>query len=228
MKTEVLTQRSNLWREMRVGVFTASRYSDIMTEPRTKAAREANEWSETAKSYGLEKLAELITGVPADTFHSEPTRWGMEHEAEAFTRAIPVIESVFGASIEKPEGRNAFILHPTEHSIGCSPDGVIGDAGLLELKCPWNPVNHLRTVRARAMPEKHTEQVQGSLWITGRQWYAFCSYDPRVEAAGLDPLFVARVCRDERYITEFLAPRVIRFRDWVFDEFERLTGKAPF
>ena len=177
----------------------------------------------------MEKLSELITGIAGDTFHSEPTRWGMEHEAEARERAIPLISERFGCTVELPEGKNAFILHPTEANIGCSPDGIIGEDGLLEVKCGWNPVTHVRTVYEGKMPEKHVEQIQGSLWVTGRRWYAFCSFDPRVEKSGMDPLFLCRVERDDPYINGILAPRVILFRDWVQNEYSRITGSSePF
>lgn len=226
---DVLKQRTTEWRMRRVGIVTMSRACDIMTEPRTKADKEAGKWSETARTYMLEKLAELLTGVPGDTFHSEPTRWGMEHEAEARERAMPIIAERFGCTVELPEGKNAFILHPDEPNIGCSPDGIIGDMGLLELKAPYNPVNHLRTVLSGEMPEKHIEQVQGSLWVARRKFYIFGSFDPRIERSGMDPLFLCRVERDEAYIQGILAPRVILFRDWLHNEYTRLTGsKEPF
>jgi len=226
---EVLQQRSMAWRLRRVGVVTASNYWKIMTPPRAKADKESGVWSETATTHMLEKLGELVTGIPADTFQSDATRWGIEHEEEARERAIPIIAERFGASVERPVGKYAFIMHPTEANIGCSPDGIIGDDGLLELKCPWNPVNHLRTVRAGEMPEKHVEQVQGSLWIAERKWYVFASYDPRVEKSGMDPLFMLKVERDENYIEWVLSPRVIQFRDWLDNEYTLMTGtREPF
>ena len=225
----VLKQRSTAWRLKRVGVVTASDMWKIMTPPQSKADKEAGKWGGTATTYMKEKRAELITGVPGDTFHSQPTRWGIEHEEAAREQAIPLIAERFGKTVERPEGRYAFILHPTEANIGCSPDGIIGDDALLELKCPWNPVNHIDAVADGEMPEKHIEQVQGSLWITGRRWYVFASFDPRVERSGMDPLFICRVERDEHYIQKVLAPRVILFRDWLANEHARLTGsKEPF
>jgi hypothetical protein len=224
-----LQQRSVEWRRKRCGVVTASRYADIMTEPRTKAAKENNEWSETARSYMLEKLGELITGVPADRFRSQATSWGMDWEKEAFDAALVAVAERFKAEVEAPVGEFAFIQHATEDFIGCSPDGIIGADGLLELKCPYNPANHLRTVLSGQMPDKHVEQVQGSLWVTGRQWYVFGSFDPRMADAGIDPLFVVRIERDEPYIKHELAPKVLRFRDWLLAEYQQLTGsKAPF
>jgi hypothetical protein len=224
-----MKQRDVLWRKARCGVVTASRFSDVITQPRTKEARYNGEWSETAKSYMLEKLAELLTGIPADRFQSAPTKWGTEYEAEAFGLALPVIAERFGCEVQRPEGQFAFLQHPTEEMIGCSPDGAIGDDGLLEIKCGYSPTTHLRTIMSGTMPDKHCEQTQGSLWVSGRQFYIFASYDPRMNGTGVDPLFVCKVERDDAYIDNELAPKVLAFRDWLLSEYERLTGgKAPF
>jgi len=224
----MMHQRSTEWRQLRLGSVTASRFKDVMTEPRTKAAKEAGEWSDTARSYAIEKLTELVTCQPLDVWRSDATDWGTAQEPHAFELAVPAIQERFGEELILPEGDFAYIHHPTEDHVGCSPDGVIGDDGLLEVKCPYNPVNHLRTVLSGEMPKQHAPQVQGSLWICERKWYAFCSFDPRVAASGLDPLFVVRVERDDEYI-ERLAARVIAFRDWMMEEYERLIKKhKPF
>lgn len=224
MTEETLKQRSTAWRKRRLGVVTASRFHDVLTKPREKGA----EWSKTAETYLLEKLAELITCHPSDNFTSAPTRWGTEWEDEAFQRAIPVIEERFGERLDRPVGEFAFIEHPTESHIGCSPDGIIGDTGLLEIKAPYCSVNHLRTVVSGEMPDGHNQQIQGSLWVTGRTWYGFCSFDPRVEASGLDPLFVLKIMRDEQYIQKELAPKVLRFRDRLLDKYRSMVPKAIF
>ena len=223
-KIEPLKQRTTEWRKRRLGVVTASRFHDVLTKPREKGA----EWSKTAEAYLLEKLAELLTCQPSDTFTSAPTRWGSEWEDEAFQRAIPIIEKKFGAKLDRPEGEFAFIEHPTESHIGCSPDGIIGDDGLLEIKAPYNSAVHLRTMMSKEMPEVHNAQVQGSLFITGRMWYAFCSFDPRMQASGVDPLVTIKIMRDERYITQELAPRVLKFRDRLLAEYKKLVPAAIF
>jgi len=222
-----LTQRSVEWRQLRLGSVTASRFHDVLTQPKSKEDRESGAWSATARAYMLEKLTEFLTGVPCDRFQSPPTRWGTEWESEAREKAIPVIKEQFGLDVQLPVGDMAFIRHPREDYIGCSPDGVLGPDALLELKAPWNPVNHLRTVMSGEMPKEHQAQIQGSLWIMERQCYVFCSYDPRLNGSGMSPLFYKLIPRDEEYIA-LLAPKVIAFRDWVLAEYERLTGKAPF
>lgn len=228
ISTTELRQRTIEWRQLRLGDVTASRFRDVLTPPRTKAARENGEWSVTACRYMVEKLTELITCQPSDTVQTEAMRWGTEWESAAFEEAVPLIEKLFGATLIAPVGEFAYIHHPTEDRIGCSPDGIIGDDGLLELKCPENPQNNMWTVWTGTMPENHLPQIQGSLWITGRKWYAFGSFDPRVANSGLEPLWITTVERDEEYI-EQLAQRVTAFRDWLMEEYHTLVDRArPF
>lgn len=223
-----MKQRDNEWRQARLGDVTASRFKDVLTAPRTKAAREAAEWSQTSRRYMIELRASLLRGQPFDLLNIPATRWGDEWERSAFADALPIVEDIFGAKLLSPTDDYAYIHHPSEKYIGCSPDGIIGDDWLLELKCPYNPVNHDIAVDRGTIPPEHIPQVQGSLWVTGRKGYAFGSFDPRLRESGLNPLFLCRVERDDEYIDNVLAPRVIAFRDWLRAEYEKLVGKEPF
>lgn len=181
-------------------------------------------WSATAESYLNEKLSELIHCQPADVWRSDATDWGTANEPNAFEAAIPVIKERFGQTLSLPEGEFAYIHHPTEPHIGCSPDGLPGDDGLLELKCPYNGAKWIAARRSGLiLPAEHKPQVQGSLWVTGRSWYAYCWYDQRVMASGLDPLLMIKVDRDDDYIDNVLAPRICAFRDYLRSEYDRLT-----
>lgn len=191
-------------------------------------------WSQTAESYLEEKLAEWIHCKPGDVWRSDATDWGMENEPLAFEASIPVIEEKFGEKLSLPVDDFAYIHHATEAHIGCSPDGVIGDNGLLEIKCPYNGAKWIAAKRAAerdewTVPNENIAQVQGSLWVSRRKWYAFCYFDPRVRASGIDPLLVIKVERDNDYIDNVLAPKVIAFRDYLRAEYKKLTdGKGPF
>jgi len=214
---------------MRAGSCTASRFKDIMTKPREKGAF----WSKTAESYMIEKVTELIICQPVDNFSVPATRWGNDHEPEAFKAAIPVVEERFQGKLILPEGEFAFVEHPTEPSIGASPDGIIESGsrgrGALELKCYYNPTKFTEVRRAGTMPEKHEAQVQGAMWILGCNWYVYGAFDPRVKASGVDPLFAIEVLRDDDYINNELAPRVLKFRDWVWEEYRKICPKnGPF
>ena len=230
----VLKQRSMEWRQKRLGMVTASRFGDVMTNPKTKAAAAAGEMSKTAEGYLHELLAEILTGIPCDRWESTAMKWGNQWESEAFSLAKEAIEQLSGKSVSLPEGNNAFMLHPDEELVGCSPDGVIGDDALLELKCPFNPKVHLQTVVTAAMPMLHKEQVQGSLWVTDKNYYVFGSYDPRYRGSAIDELYLVQVKRDDYYIDHELAPKVLDFRDTLRDTHARLLGeygirnKSPF
>ena len=225
-----MKQRDNSWRKIRLGEVSASRFRDVLTAPRAKAARAAGEWSASAESYLDEKLAELIHCVPADVWRSDATDWGTANEPHAFQAAIPVIRERFGEELSLPENEFAYLHHATESGIGCSPDGVIGDDGLLELKCPYNGAKWIAAKRrGLILPAENAAQVQGQLWVAGREWCAFCYFDPRVIASGLDPLLTIKVERDNDYIDNVLAPRIIAFRDWLRSEYEILIGESgPF
>jgi hypothetical protein len=88
----------------------------------------------------------------------------------------------------------AFIVHPTLPHIGYSPDGLVGDDGIIEIKCPALEPRHTRTVESKRCPDDYMPQVQGGMWITGRQWADFISYFPPL------PTEIVRVARDEAFI----------------------------
>lgn len=225
-----LKQRSMIWRHLRVGDVTASRFRDVMTHPRTKRAKEAGEMSQTAESYLQEKLAELLTGEPADRLVGlAAPAWGADWEEVAREKATPIIRDRLGKDVQLPEGEYAYMTHATEAGIGCSPDGIIGDDGLLELKCPYNSRYHVATIlnQRRGIPAEHLPQVQGSLWVTGRTWYFFVSFDPRMPEEW--QMVTIPVERDEEYI-ERLAAKVVAFRDRLYQTYQEITGRAvaPF
>jgi len=174
-------------------------------------------WSATAQSYCNLKLAEMLYGQPSDIYKSDALEWGKEHETYAFEACLPVICERYGDDLSLPVDDLAFI-HSEHEGIGCSPDGIVGENGLLEIKCPYSPGKWIAAYRANeagtwTMPTEHRAQVQGSLWVTGRSWYAFAYYDHRVEGCGIDPLLILRVPRDHEYIDNVLAPRILALRD---------------
>lgn len=263
-----MTQRSNQWRQARLGAVTASRFADVLTAPSAKGvsvegqksawhvvcenktvsgdfdrkvdAQEARKdvaaewakthWSQTTESYANELLSELVHGQPADVWRSDATDWGTANEPNAFQAAGLVIEKRLGQRLSLPEGEHAYIEHPTEKYIGCSPDGMIGDEALCELKAPYNGAKWIAAKRkGLVLPAENRAQVQGQLWVADRQWCAFCYFDPRVAASGLDPLLWVRVERDDEYIDNVLAPRVIAFRDYLRTEYQKLISEGePF
>lgn len=223
------------------------RKAEMAAEWRTTA------WSQTANTYMCELVAESIHCQPSDTWRSDATDWGIAQEPVAFERVGPVIERVCSAPLRMPVDEFAFVHHPTEQYIGCSPDGIIGDHGLTEIKCPYDGAKWIRAALALEditdaadadeitpeqaeqsrisvfMTPEYKPQVQGQLWVAGRKWCMFVYFDPRVEASGLDPLLYVKVYRDDEYIDTILAPRVIAFRDYMRKQVHRLIKtEGPF
>jgi hypothetical protein len=184
-------QGSPEWRQARCGKVTCSRLPDVMTQPRTKAAKEAGELSATATSYVLEIVAETLTGEPVEIPTTPAMRWGLDNEPHARR----VYEEVTGRRVEQV----GFLTLPGNDRIGGSVDGLLGDVGVLEIKCPYNPREHLRTLASGEMPAEYSAQAQGYLWITAREWADFVSYDPRHQEPQT-ALAIVRVQRDDEFI----------------------------
>jgi hypothetical protein len=91
-----------------------------------------------------------------------------------------------------------YVPHPTIERAGCSPDGLCGDSGLVEIKCPSSMAKHLEALRTGAHAQEYAWQLQHQLWVTGRDWVDAVSYDPRFPD-GLQ-LAIKRVLRDEEAI----------------------------
>jgi predicted phage-related endonuclease len=91
----------------------------------------------------------------------------------------------------------AFVDHPNVEWFGCSPDGVVGDEGLIEIKC-GNTTTHLDWMEDGKVPTKHIPQIMAQMSVTGRKWCDFVSYDPRLPEDL--QLFIVRVNRDQEYI----------------------------
>ena len=184
---EVITdieQGSEDWHKLRYGWVTASRFKDVMAKGAGK----------TRKSYMYQLAAEALTDLRVEGFTSEAMLWGTETEPQA--RAMYEFDS--GNTVDEI----AFIRYRDGLKIGCSPDGLIGDDGLIEIKCP-KTTTQIETIVSGKMPNSHKPQVQGQLWISGREWCDFVSFDPRIN--GSASYFCITVERDEEYIKELAA-----------------------
>lgn len=165
-------QGSPEWFECRRGIPTASRFKDVLAKGQGL----------TRRKYLYTLAGEALTGDAAESFSNEHMERGhaMEDEARqqyAFQRDVD------------PE-RVGFMRRG---GVGCSPDSLIGVDGLLEIKTKL-PHLHLEALESDRLPPEHVAQVQGQLWISGRQWCDFVSYWPKL------PLFWIRVPRDDSYI----------------------------
>lgn len=179
-------QGSEEWLKLRLGLVSASRFKDIMTNPRSKTEL----FSATSKSYMLELIAEILTCEQKEV-SGKALEWGSNNEKNA------QIEYAFEKGVTVDE---IGICLTDDKQIGASPDGFIGDHGGIEIKCPYNSANHIETVVSGVMPKEHTAQVQGNMLVNGRKWWDFVSYDPRIDGKGR--IFIARIERDEEYIAK--------------------------
>jgi putative phage-type endonuclease len=194
------------WFQARLGYVTASRVADVVA--RTKTG-----WGASRANYMAQLIAERLTGVVAESYTNAAMQWGTETEpqaraAYAFYRDADVTEV-------------GFVLHPTIGEAGASPDGLVGDDGLVEIKCPETKT-HIDTLLGQEVPGKYVIQMQWQMACTGRKWCDFVSFDPRLPEAM--SLFVKRVERDDEHIAE-LEREVIAFLNELRDKVARLRAK---
>lgn len=183
--SEAQGQRSEDWDKERLGKFTASMFSTVMKKGRAKD----DLFGETCLNYIYAKVAEILTMQPHAAM-GQAIDWGNDYEALAAER----YEKETGRKIKK----TGFLSY-NDYS-GGSPDGLVGDDGMIEIKCPFNPANHARSLITKTYyNQDHDWQVQGNLMITGRQWCDFVTFDPRVVEEPLQ-FNCFRVFRDEEKI----------------------------
>lgn len=169
-------QGTQAWHDARAGHATASRFADIMEG---KGKRD---------SYLYELVAERMAGPLRDS-GGMAKEWG--HDAEVLARQRYQIRR--GVLVQQV----GFAIHDRIKWVGASTDGLVDDDGMIEVKSPFNSGIHARTV-ALGAPDAHYWQIVGNLWIYGRQWLDFCSFDP----AFPDPhdLYIQRFKRVETTI----------------------------
>lgn len=181
------------WLRARAGFCTASRFADVMAFGKSGQPLKAR------NDYLGEIVAERLSGEPVSSALSSAMGWGAD--VEPYAKAA--YEIATGAVVLPCE----FVRHPTLAWVGATPDGLLGEDGGYESKCPANSLVHL-TCWLDGMPKEHLPQVQGCLWVTGRNWWEFISYDPRMPAHLR--LYRQRIERDDAYIAAIEA-QVARF-----------------
>jgi putative phage-type endonuclease len=201
----MMEQRTDAWREVRLGKATASRIADIVGRTKTGG------YASGRANYKAQLVRERLLGVPEETFTNAAMQWGIDKEPEA-RRAYE-----FHADCDVTEV--GFIDHPKLAMAGCSPDGLIGTDGMVELKCPI-PATHQDILLGKAFPDKYVKQALWQMACTGRQYCDLVSYDPRWPEAMR--LFVQRIERDEDAITS-LELEVALFLKEVGDTVDELT-----
>ena len=170
-------QGSEDWFRARMGIPTASEFGTVL-------APRAGSEGKMRRTY-LHKLAgEIITGEPMERYGNAHMDRGHEMEAEA--------RSLYAFMSDADPTQIGFLRNGQK---GCSPDSLIGDAGMLEIKTKL-PHLLIDCILKDDFPAEHKAQCQGALWVAEREWVDIAVYWPRM------PLFVKRAYRDEEYISK--------------------------
>ena len=153
------------WFQQRIGKLTASNMAAAMSY-----LKNGKESTERAK-LKMHLVAERLTDIIAPHYVTEAMAWGIATETEAKECAAKLI----GLDIKQC----GFFDHPEIDNFGATPDGLLDDDGLIEIKCPTT-VTHLSWLLENKVPEQHKAQMAAQLLCTGRRYCKFMSYDPRV------------------------------------------------
>lgn len=199
-------QQSPEWFAARLGKATASRFKDVLATIKNGEAA-------TRRNYRMQLVVERLTGQKEEGYTNQAMSWGNDNEPLA--RIAYEVQS--GMIVTQVD----FIAHPALMA-GASPDGLIDADGGIEIKCPFQSAVHIETIQS-GMPSEHMPQVQGAMWITGRQWWDFVSYDPRMPEHL--QLYVQRIERDDSYIKD-LESKVTAFLQEVDATIQQLNSRA--
>lgn len=182
-------QRTADWHAERAGKWTGSKFVDVL-------ARNKKTGEPLKCYYDLiwQVVTERITGQATEGAQGFALQWGTD--VEPYAREAYELET--GEIVTE----SGFIQHPVFWFAGCSPDGLVGADGGIEMKCPKSSVIHLERFIS-GVPEEYIPQIQGCMWVTGRAWWDFVSYDPRQQEKFR--ILKIRVNRDEEFIRKLEA-----------------------
>ena len=194
-------QGSHEWLQLRLGVATASNFDKIITSTGKESA--------TLDKYALQLATEQMLIAPESSYKNDAMIRG--NDLEELAREIyqeQTFNVVDQITMFKSDCGN----------FGFSPDGLVGNDGLIEIKCPL-ATTHFKYLLDNKMPSDYIQQIQTGLWISGRKWCDFVSYHPNFKDK---QLFIIRVERDEEYIIKLaeLANKVILLRNEYLKQLE--------
>lgn len=187
-------QGSEAWLKLRLGKATGSRISDIVAKPRSGSGPSASR-----ETYLAQLVCERLTGAVQDGYKSAAMLRGTEVEP----KARDAYSFYSGWDVQQV----GFTPHPTIGMSGCSVDGVVGDDGIVEFKCP-DSKEHIAALRGKPISGAYMTQMMWEMACTGRHWCDWVSFDDRLPESMC--LFVKRVPRDNARIRE-LEIEVIKF-----------------
>lgn len=180
-------QRSDAWFADRLGHVTASRLNDLRAKIKSGEAA-------SRRNYRMEIICERLTGRREESFNNAAMQWGTDQE--------PAARMAYELTTENWVEEVGFCRHESILWFGASPDGFVGERGLIEIKAP-NTATHIDYLLAGKPPEKYLNQMQCQMACTGRDWCDFVSFDPRLPEDL--QLFIVRLDRDDKFIAEMEA-----------------------
>lgn len=206
--SEIIVQGSDEWRRARAGNVGASQIADLMAK--TKSG-----WGASRANLMARIIAERLTGEPQENYVNDGMRWGIECE--------PAARSAYSLLRDVDVVEVGLVRHPTIEGAHASPDGLVGEDGLVEIKCP-NTATHIHTLLSGSVDDRYIKQMQFQMACTGRSWCDFASFDPRMP--GDMQLSVHRVQRDPELISE-IEDAVRLFLMEVNAKLRKLTALRP-
>jgi len=189
-----MEQRTEEWFAARLGKVTASRVADVIAKTKTG-------YSASRDNYMAQLICERLTGQQGESF----TNAAMQHGTDTEPLARSAYENARNLLVKEV----GFINHPRIEMAGASPDGLVGEDGLVEIKCP-NTATHIDTLLSGKVPTKYITQMQWQMLCCQRKWCDFVSFDNRlpehlqlfVQEVEFDPEYCAML---EKEVSQFLA-----------------------
>lgn len=181
-------QGTDGWLVDRLGVITGSQVHDAI-----KPGRKEGTYAATRETYINQLVAEICTGQAVKAFGAA-LDWGTENEDEA--REAYELQNFVTVD------QRSLLYGDESRRSGASPDGLVGSDGCIEIKNPYNTANHIKTITTGYIDPKYVAQMQFLMWITGRDWCHYISYDKRMIKG---KLHVIRVERDQESMDKFNA-----------------------
>lgn len=207
MKIIDCEQGSPEWITARLGKVSASRIADM-------TATTKNGYSISRANYAAELIVERLTGASgASGYTNAAMEWGTMQE--------PAARAMYEFISDMTVTRVGLVLHPAIEMSCASPDGLAGEDGLIEIKCP-NTATQIETLLSEKIPEKYVKQMQWQMACTGRAWCDFVSFDPRLPVEM--QIFIARLKRDDLMVAA-LENETRKFLDEINSTISALTSK---
>lgn len=182
---EMMEQRTDDWFTARLGKVTASSLYKVLAKTKTGYGADRG-------NYMTQLVLERVTGTKADSYTNAAMQWGIDQEP--FARAA--YEASRGVMVDEV----GFIPHPTIAAAGASPDGLVGDDGMVEIKCPDSKTALECWLAENPVESKYFAQMQWQMRCADRSWCDYVVFDPRMPAKA--QLFVVRVLRDDKWLAD--------------------------